>query len=133
LDYPGISKGEGQPFATLAFANDAQACAQWTEAYRNNTMQPLSKSEQAANQLSRSVELIHPRMGRAGNTFGIISRVITIADRDRIQTMQETLRNYCADEAIARLENQLDRYDYDDALEMLRDAGRTGGTISLNP
>jgi hypothetical protein len=72
LDYPGISKGEGQPFATLVFANDAQACGQWTETYRNLIMQPLSKFEQAANQLARSVELIHPHTG-AGNTFGIIS------------------------------------------------------------
>lgn len=64
LDYLGISKGEGQPFATLVFANVAQACGQWTETYRTLIMQPLSKFEQAANHLARSVELIHPHTGR---------------------------------------------------------------------
>jgi hypothetical protein len=60
--------------------------------------------------------------------------VITIADMDSIQTMLETLKNDCGDEAVARLENQLDSYDYDDALETLREiAGRIGVTISPNP
>jgi len=53
---------------------------------------------------------------------------------DSIQTMLETLKNDCGDEAVARLENQLDSYDYDDALETLREiAGRIGVTISPNP
>jgi hypothetical protein len=60
--------------------------------------------------------------------------VITITDMDSIRAMLETLKNYCGDEAVARLENQLDSYDYDDALETLREiAGRIGVTISPNP
>ena len=64
LDDLGILQGEGQPFATLVFANDARACAQRKEAYRNLIMQPLSKFEQAANPLARSVVWIHPHTGR---------------------------------------------------------------------
>jgi len=66
--------------------------------------------------------------------LGQFAKVITITDVDGIQAMLETLKNHCGDEAVARLENQLDSYDYDDALETLREiAGRIGVTISLNP
>lgn len=62
------------------------------------------------------------------------ARVITIADTGSIQTMLSTMKQYCDDEAVTRLENQLDSYDYEDALETLREiAGRIGVTISLNP
>ncbi len=48
--------------------------------------------------------------------------------------MLSTRKNCCGDEAVPRLGKQLDRYDYDDALETLREiAGRIGVTISLNP
>lgn len=52
---------------------------------------------------------------------------IATADVDSIQAMLEHLKMHCSDESLAKLERQLDDYDYDDALATLSVIARRVG------
>ena len=59
----GITKGDGQMFASLLFRNDTKAMQDWADTYAFLVKQPLAEFHKVVERLPRTVRHVHQDMG----------------------------------------------------------------------